>query len=136
MNGLWGLGALFLEAECFVVVVFLKTLWSEYESPIYSSLHLGKMYVFGPCIYLSNRHEKAGLLFLFSAYMVGNFANENKERATVPMLFRGLESFHGVNVTVSKLMISTVDSEFTSTCMGKESETLIYSCLMSVMRTS
>ena len=110
MNGLWGLGALFLEAECFVVV-FLKTLWSyinmsilcsEYESPIYSSLHLGKMYVFGPCIYLSNRHEKAGLLYLFSAYMVGNFANENKERATVPMLFRGLESFHGVNVTVSK----------------------------------
>ena len=40
------------------------------------------------------------------------------------MLFRGLESFHWVNVTVSELMISTVDSEFTSTCMGKE--TLIF----------
>ena len=30
------------------------------------------------------------------------------------------------NSTVSKLMISLVDSEFTSTCMGKESETLIF----------
>ena len=31
-----------------------------------------------------------------------------------------------MNVTVSKLMISIVDSEFTSTCVGKESETLIF----------
>ena len=31
-----------------------------------------------------------------------------------------------MNVTVSKLMISIVDSKFTSTCMGKESETLIF----------
>ena len=31
-----------------------------------------------------------------------------------------------MNVTASKLMISTVDSEFTSTCMGKESETIIF----------
>ena len=31
-----------------------------------------------------------------------------------------------MNVIVSKVMISTVDSNFTSTCMGKESETLIF----------
>ena len=55
--------------------------------------------------------------------MVCNFANENKE---LPMLFRSLESFHGVNATTSKLMISTVDSEFTRMCMGKENETLIF----------
>jgi len=60
----------------------MSILCSEYEIPIYSSLHLGKMHVFGPCIFLSNRHEKAGFLYLFSAYMVGNFANENKERVT------------------------------------------------------
>ena len=52
-----------------------------------------------------------------------NFANENKE---LPMLFRSLESFHRVNVIVSKLMISTVESEFASTCMGKENETLVF----------
>ena len=55
--------------------------------------------------------------------MVCNFANENKE---VPMLFRSLESFHRVNATVSKLMISTVDSEFTSMCIEKENETLVF----------
>ena len=56
MNGLWGLGALFLEDECFFFC--FKTSWSqinksilysEYESPNYSSLHLGKVRVFGPC---------------------------------------------------------------------------------------
>ena len=59
--------------------------------------------------------------------MVCNFANENKE---LPMLFTSLESFHRVNATVSKLMISTVDSEFTSMCMEKEkeNETLVFVC--------
>ena len=67
MNGLsWGLGALFLEVECFFFS--FKTLWSwinmsilcsEYESPIYSSLHLDKMRGFVPYMYLQNRREKA-----------------------------------------------------------------------------
>ena len=101
----------------------MSILYSEYESLTYFSLHLGKMHVFGPCTYLSNRHEKAWFLHLFPGYIVCNFANENKE---LPMLFRGLEIFHWLNVIVFKLMISAVDSEFTSTCMGKESETLIF----------
>ena len=54
--GLWGLDALFLEVECFFFrfkpwwsQINMSILYSEYESPIYSSLHLGKMHVFGPC---------------------------------------------------------------------------------------
>ena len=68
-NNKWalGLGALFFEVECFFFVCFKTSglkltspfLYSEYERLSYSSLHLGKMHVFGPCTYLSNRHEKA-----------------------------------------------------------------------------
>ena len=59
--------------------------------------------------------------FIFWLHGV-QFCERDKE---LPMLCISLESFHRVNVIVSKLMISTVDSEFTSTCMGKENETLV-----------
>ena len=91
MNGLWGLC---FEVDCFFFC--LKTSWSqinmsilysEYESPNYSSLHLGKMCVFGPCGIF-----KADMKKNDSGYMVCNFANENEE--LLPMLCRDLESFH------------------------------------------
>ena len=56
MNGLWGLLALFLEVECFFFFLWsqinVSILCLEYESPIYSSLRLGKVRVFGPLMYL------------------------------------------------------------------------------------
>ena len=52
--------------------------------------------------------------------MVCNFANENED------VIQRSGKFQLSECNGSKNMISTVDSEFTSTCMAKESEILIF----------
>ena len=82
----------------------------EYESPIYSSPRLGKMRVFGP---FKTDIKKRDFQIIKNFWLHG-------------VQFCERESFHRVNVKVSKLMISTVDREFASTCMGKENEALVF----------
>ena len=133
MNGLWGLGALFFEVEGFFffrsrglrltcrfcaqimkVKFILRCIWEKCVCLVHVLIFKADV----------KKHDFS--LHLFSCYMVCNFANENKE---LPMLFRGLESFNWVNVTVSKLMISTAH-------VWERKVKLLYSCLMSVMQTS
>ena len=129
-NNEWALGAGCFVFRSWMFFFCFKTLWSQinmsilysgYESPsYYSSLHLDKIRVFGPCgIFKTDMKKHDFFIYLLVAWYA-------ILRTRMKMLFRGLESFNWVNVTVQKIWYPQYRQWIHQHMYGKGGEILIF----------